>query len=225
MTIGKLTLLYSLFTFVLLSGSFSLKAQDVYITKQGNIIIEWTDSLAGDFSFREKWEYPAGVFRNSFGQISCDGLCPEGVWGMKNREGMIYKDSLKQFYQLVDTTHLLFTLESTSNCYEFGGTNYIEARKNENGIVKCATANNVGTHSSLQFELLQDTCLPVIELNSITELGIHQFECTDGKILVDRELWRQGILKAKFHFGFHDDLDTNRSMYWKGEIYTEIGSQ
>ena len=61
------------------------------------ISIKWVDNIENDFSFKERWSYPEGVYKNKFGQLSCDGICPPEIDQMKNEEGKIYPDSLKAF--------------------------------------------------------------------------------------------------------------------------------
>ena len=64
------------------------------------IQITWADNLLGDFSFKENWEYLEGVYKNEFGQLSCDGFCPPETDQMKDKNGKIFEDSLAAFYQL-----------------------------------------------------------------------------------------------------------------------------
>lgn len=66
--------------------------------KSGEIEISWVDNLPGDFSFAKNWDYPEGVYRNEFGQLSCDGLCPQEVDRMMDENGKIYEDSFTAFF-------------------------------------------------------------------------------------------------------------------------------
>lgn len=94
---------------ILLIGilSFGFIVDTKITDKDAEIKIQWVDDLKGDFSFRTKWSYPEGIYKNKFGQLSCDGFCPEGTESLKDNEGRIYTDSLTKFYQLVDTTPLM----------------------------------------------------------------------------------------------------------------------
>lgn len=56
------------------------------------ISIKWVDNIENDFSFKERWSYPEGVYKNKFGQLSRDGICPPEIDQMKNEEGKIYPD-------------------------------------------------------------------------------------------------------------------------------------
>ncbi|MFW5775011.1 MAG: hypothetical protein ACOCW2_01870, partial [Chitinivibrionales bacterium] len=72
---------------------------------QGIIAIEWTNRLSGDFSFRRQWSYPEGVYRNRFGQLSCDGLCPDEAYALIDSTGKVNPDSIDRFYRIIDTAH------------------------------------------------------------------------------------------------------------------------
>ena len=107
--------------------------------KQGikNIPITWVADLHGDFSFKDKWDYPEGVYKNEAGQIICDGFCPPETDMMKDKAGNIIKDSFEAYYRLVDTSHLFYSLKSKSTCYEWAGSNYISASRVTADTVLC----------------------------------------------------------------------------------------
>ena len=186
------------------------------------IEIQWATDLNEDFSFIKNWNYQEGIYKNRFGQLSCDGFCPERTWNMKDENGMILKDSLETFYKLIDTTHIYHSIESKVNMYEYSGTNFIEVQRTNGDTIKCFTINNASTHSSLLIELVNNTCIAKVDFNSIRNIDRHIFHCKSGKMIIDKEEWKKGILKAKFDFTFKNDLDENIPLYWKGLIYKEI---
>jgi hypothetical protein len=191
--------------------------------ESGEVKVAWKENFSGDFSFKDNWSYPEGVYKNEFGQLSCDGLCPPEIDRMKAKNGMIIKDSLKAFYQLVDTTHQFYSTQSDAWCYEWAGTNFAVAKKINEDKVICFTQNNAGTHSSLNLIILKNKCIPTIKLNSVSfpnETKTYTFK--SGKIEIDNNLWNKGILKANFDFIFNHPEDPTKSMFWKGKIYTKI---
>jgi hypothetical protein len=97
--------------------------------KSGEIDIRWAKNLTGDFSFMKNWDYPEGVYKNEFGQLSCDGVCPPEIDRMKDDNGKIYEDSLNAFYKLVDTTHQFHSINSDAWTYEWAGTNFATAKR------------------------------------------------------------------------------------------------
>ena len=192
---------------------------------QGEIKINWTNNLSGDFSFKENWDYPDGVYKNEFGQLSCDGLCPPETDKMKDEEGRIFEDSLAVFYQLVDTTHRFHSIQSDAWCYEWDGTDFVTATRLNNDTILCFTHNNVATHSSLHLTITKNKCIPIIELNSINHsTEIINYTCKSGKIEIDKNFWAKGILKAKFDLIFDHKENPPKEMYWRGNIYADIGN-
>jgi len=148
------------------------------------ITIKWVDNLQGDFSFANNWSYPEGVYKNEFGQISCDGLCPDEIEVMKDSTGRIYEDSLHSFYEFIDTTHQMHSIQCDAWCYEWAGTDFIEVfRKSENSV-NCFTMTGIDTHCSLNIEIIGDTCYVVIDLKSIEQGGDVNFYCTSGYITI-----------------------------------------
>jgi hypothetical protein len=109
--------------------TFGFVIDSRFTDKSEQIKIQWIDNLDGDFDFRTKWSYSEGIYRNEFGQLSCDGFCPEGTESMKDSEGKIHPDSLTRFYQLVDTTHQFYSISCEAWCYEWGGTDFITAKQ------------------------------------------------------------------------------------------------
>jgi len=194
----------------------------IKITNSSPIKISWLKELKGDFSFRHKWEYPEGVFRNSYGQVTCDGFCPDEVHDMFDIKGKIKKDSLKSFYKFVDTSHIPHSLSSTAWCYEWAGTDFIEASRKSGDTVFLASQLNEGTHCSLELSFIKDTCYAVINLVSVVSGGSALFYCTDGYITLDKTLWAKGIIKAIFSFNFKNDEDPKTPIFWKGKIYAKI---
>ena len=184
--------------------------------------IVWATDLKGDFSFTKQWSYPEGVYKNKYGQLSCDGLCPTEIDNMKDAKGKIYKDSLKAFYQYVDTSHLHHTISCDAWCYEWAGTDFIGVYRKPNDTVFCKTLMNVATHCSLELTIKDDNCEAVIDLVSIVWGRNAKFYCTNGNMIIDKDLWKQGILKATFNFGFAHTENPKKPVYWKGKIYSKI---
>ena len=115
----------------------------------GVVEIQWVDDLSGDFSFKDKWSHPEGIFTNEFGQLVCDGFCPPGVENMRDKNGRIIADSIELYYNLVDTIPLFHTIQSEAETYEWAGTDFITVERINKDTVNCFTLNNASTHSSL----------------------------------------------------------------------------
>ncbi len=216
------------FKFIIILLLFLIGASCKTIEKETEsthkIKIEWTENIEGDFSFKEKWSYEEGIYENSFGQLSCDGICPEEIDRMKDEYGKIYKDSLQAFYKIIDTTHIFHSLKSENRMYEYSGTNFIEFQKHENGIIKGKSMNNVSTHSNLILELQNDLCYAYVIFNSIRNLGENHFPLESGNIKIDKTLFENGIIKAEFDFKFENTLESDKELFWNGKIYSEIKS-
>ena len=80
---------------------------------------------------------------------------------------------------------------------------------------------NEATHCSLNLILVDDKCTPTIELVSVAPNGNRIYECKNGTIEIDQALWRKNILKATFDIDFVND-ENEKSIFWKGKIYTRI---
>ena len=194
-------------------------------TSQGTskpVKIVWVNNLTGDFSFTKKWSYPEGIFKNDFGQLICDGFCPSEIENMSDDNGRIYKDSLKAYYKIVDTSHFYHTISSDAWCYEWAGTDFIDVYRESNDTLFCKTRLNAATHCSLELMITGDSCIAIIDLISIVPGGNEKFYCTNGDITIDKNLWKQGILKARFSFNFDHPENLGKPVYWNGKIYSKI---
>ena len=197
---------------------------NLYSTGQSTSIpikIKWVDNLSGDFSFTKKWSYHEGIYRNEYGQLSCDGFCAPGVESMIDSNGKILKDSIQAFYKLVDTTHLRHSFASKGWCYEWAETDFIDVLRHGDSV-SCYTWTNAAMHCTLQLKIINDTCTAIIDLNSIVPGGDAIYYCTNGYITIDRKKWLKGIMKAEFNFNFGHPEDPKKPIYWKGKIYSKI---
>lgn len=189
-----------------------------------SIQIQWTENLEGDFSFKNNWSYPEGVFRNEYGQLSCDGICPLEIDNMIDDHGEIREDSLEAFYNLVDTAHLYHSIVMETNVKEWAGTDFIFVKKVGTDTLQCVTSVNAGTHSYLNLIIVKDMVTPTLEINSvIASDGIEAYECSGGEIIVDKNCFQAGILKASFNFSFKNEAQNDtESKYCRGQIYAKI---
>ena len=188
----------------------------------GQLAIEWKKDLKGDFTFANQWDYPAGVYKNEYGQLSCDGFCPPETDAMKDLQGRIFDDSLSAFYQWVDTTHQVHSLQSEAQCPEWAGTDYMFATRVQDTIV-CYSLCNAATHCSLRLRLIHNTCMASVLLQSITGRTT-TYLLERGYIKIDPEQLQKGILKAAFQLDFGKDRLSGKPVLWKGLIYTKVQS-
>jgi len=186
------------------------------------ITIQWVDHMEGDFSFKDNWSYPEGIYLNQFGQVSCDGLCPPEIDDMKDDNGKIKAEMLHAFYLLVDTTRQYHSILSEARVYEWAGTDFIQANRISRDTVICSTLNNAATHSSLQMVITDNKVKPTIILTSVKANESSIFTCMDGSIIINRHLWEQGIIQATFHFIFDGVMNDGQQMWWKGLIYAKV---
>lgn len=192
------------------------------IIESDPIKIEWVRNLNGDFGFHHEWSYPENVFLNDFGQLSCDGLCPAEIASMIDTTGRIIEDSLAAFYNLIDTTHQMHSLESEAWCYEYAGTNFMHFwRTNDKEIIGKSQCN-AATHSLLELKINGNFCRPSIYLNSISRGFNYHFLCSEGTIQIDPFYFKKGVIKATFDFKFANPLNPSDHLYWKGKIFSII---
>lgn len=184
--------------------------------------MNWVSGIKGDFSFAKKWRYPEGILLNGYGQLSCDGFCPPESYAMIDSTGKICKDSLTAFYQVVDTSHQFYSIQCKAWCYEWAGTDFIEATQKSADTVYCYTLLNAATHCSLQLTIVGDQCFAIIDLNSIVKGGSARYACINGFITIDKSLWKKGTMKAVFSFNFEHKENPGKPVYWKGKIFTKI---
>ncbi|MFK7784144.1 MAG: hypothetical protein AB8B56_03450 [Crocinitomicaceae bacterium] len=189
----------------------------------------WVDSISGDFSFVEEWDYSEGVYVNQWGQLSCDGLCPMEIDRMKDEKGRVYDDSLTSFYTYVDTSHLHYSFEGSARVYEYGDCHYASASE-VNGMIHIQTDVNIATHSSLHIVL--DTSKdsnPVkriyILYNSIRNVPRKVYLALNGNIELSKEKLKDGIVQLTFDLDFQsEDTDKQGLQHWEGKILTELES-
>jgi len=204
--------------------SFKFGKYENFKESGSKLEIKWVEKMESNFEFTNNWSYPEGIYKNRFGQLSCDGICPIEIDEMKDDEGRIKEELLKAFYEIIDTTHLFHSLESESNVPEFAGSNFIQVKRQDKEKININTSTNVATHSSLQIEIDKSKFTAWIDLNSITPTGKHKFTISKGNLIIEKQSWEKGILKAEFDFKFENTLNKTRTkaFYWKGKMLKEI---
>ncbi|MBQ4822364.1 hypothetical protein [Aquimarina sp. MMG016] len=213
-------------SFLLLIG-ISCKTYEKKANSENRIKIEWVENLNGDFSFREKWNYNEGIYRNKNGELRLDtGLFPpefqKVINRMKDETGEIFKDSLSKYYKIIDTTHIFHSIKSETNVYEGTIYDHMEFKKMKNSGIKGETINNISGYSHLHIKLENEHCYAWNQYNSTRNLGNHIFNLKNGKILIDKSLFLKGIIKAEFDFNFKNTLALKEKLFWKGKIYSTI---
>jgi hypothetical protein len=191
-------------------------------TKDRLVEITWQKNLEGDFSFNEKWSYPLGVYKNRWGQVSCDGFCPIETDAMRDSVGRLYENSLTSFYSLVDTTHLQHSLLAVGSMYEWTGSDHINFKKQEDGSVIGSSTCNASNHTSLHIKMEDDKIKAWLDFVGIRDVKRHIFPLKDGWIKMDKKLFSEGIVKASFHFDFINTIDASVPLNCEGKIYSEI---
>lgn len=185
--------------------------------------IDWEDHLEGDFSFKNNWSYNENVFKNSIGQLVCDGFCDEELYQMRDENGIIYPDSISNYYEMFDTTHFYHTLECESNCSEFTGTYFVRLEKRSGDTLFCQTYGTVSTHCYLELTIVGDEVFPVAAINSILGSGKPEYyDLISGYLKIDKLNWDKGIFKAEFNYRFLDSKFPEEDIFWKGKIYALI---
>lgn len=188
-----------------------------------NFKIQWVDTLEGDFSFKDHWQYPEGIWHNEFGQLYNGNYSTEISERMLDSNSKILDDSLDSYYKIFDTTHIFQSIVSDGWCYEFRKPFDIKAHEEENKIVKCSTEISISGHSCLYIEIDGDFFrTEIIYYSVVSSKGRPKFKCTDGYLKVAKKEWQNGILKAEFKFNFHNHLDTEKKIFWNGRIYKVI---
>ena len=220
--------------FILISLLFiigiSCKTKQKIANSENKIKIEWVQSLNGDFSFNEKWNYGDGIYRNQNGELRLDsGMIPqeieETINKMKNKKDEIYKDSLTKYYKIIDTTHIFHSIKSIANVYENTVYDHFEFKKMKNGEIKGETINFISGYSHLHIKLENNYCYAWNDYKSILGLGNHIFNLKSGRILIDKTLFQKGIIKAEFEFKFKNTLEKTKKLSWKGKIYSKIKTE
>ena len=184
--------------------------------------IDWVKNISSNFDFSSNWSYPEGVYRNQYGQLSCDGICPIEIDEMKDEHGKIKGNFLKTFYEIIDTTHLFYSIHSETNAPEYTEANFISIKYIDDKEIIIRSKSNISTHSSLNVLIKDSTFSAWIDVKSITPNGNHRFKLKNGTLKVEEESWKKGILKAVFDLKFEDTLFKKKEMFWKGKLLKTI---
>jgi hypothetical protein len=187
------------------------------------ITITWVDKIPGNFSFIKKWNYHDNVFRNQYGELICDGDCPPNIYELQDSNSRVIKDSMKVYYERLDTSHQYHSMQCDAWTYGWSGTDYVDVLQINKDSFHCTSRSNPGTYSNIHLGINSKNCTPYIVFRSINmRVGTLTYLCTGGFIKIDKNLWKQGIMKAEFSFTYEHNEDPEQPMYWKGKIYAAI---
>jgi hypothetical protein len=184
------------------------------------IYVEWTDNIDNDFAFKDQWSYGEAIFRNQYGQLICDGLCPSEIYDMSDSEGRIFEDSLQRYYRLVDTTHYYHSIVIDERQPDSLG--YIYVKQLSKDSIECITAGGVSTSKLLQIQIVKNVCFPVVKWASPAPNSDWTYPCVGGSLKIDKSYWKQGIMKSLFTFTFYDEFGDKKTFTLTGKIYADI---
>jgi hypothetical protein len=219
---SKIHYLHLLLPLIYIYGCGDHKMNNSNLEQKSKAIkISWISALKGNFSFTQQWSYPEGIYKSEMGEVKCDGFCPESINKMMDENGAILKDSITAYYKLIDTSHIQSSIQCDAWCYEYAGTNTVNVIKNKDTI-ECYTQQNVATHCSLKLQIINNNCVPTIELTSIAPNGNKIYTCKGGEIKIDNTAFQKDTLKATFDFTFDHPENPKQPMYWKGMILQKI---
>ncbi|MBS1634572.1 MAG: hypothetical protein JST26_01530 [Bacteroidetes bacterium] len=206
------------------SFCFAQKPKLKHLKQPLPLLVQWCDSLAGDFTFTRQWSYPWGVEMKKNGHAGCadGGFCPERCYRMMDDQGIVLKDSTEIFYRLLDTTHLFHTLECEAKMSEWDGSDFMHVYRSTPTSVYAYSETSISTHCSLQLRFEHDTCYASVDLNSIMPEGSAVYYCLKGFVQLDRIYWAKGMMKARFEFYFKEPGSSKELLYWKGRIMAPI---
>jgi len=199
------------------SSNYELE-DDAFLNSPADpISIEWVENINDDFEFTKQWSYKEGVYLNSFGQVSCDGFCPERTDQMKDSYGRVLKDSLTVFYQLVDTTHIFHTLKSTNDNEDKSYVNYITASKVNDSTFTLQTTQNSHIYGGLKILLIHSNCYSeIVVISPNPAIGTQYYKLIKGHISIELPTFNKGIIKSKFDLTF--ELDSHEFVNWQGLV-------
>jgi len=201
--------------------NYSLITNEFLTSNANPISIKWVEKLNGEFEFTKIWSYKEGIYRNSFGQLSCDGFCPERIDKMKDSKGKILKDSLIVFYQLIDTTHIFHNLNSIIDNEEKSYVNFINTSQVNESVFTLFTIQNSHIYGSLKIMLINSKCFSeIVVISPNPVVGMVCYKLKTGNIYIESEAFKKGIIKSKFDFTF--ELDNQSQIEWKGFINVTI---
>ena len=188
----------------------------------------WINELDDDFSFIRDWEYHEGIYMNQWGQLSCDGFCPEEIDPLTDDQGRIYDDSLTKFYSLVDTTHRYFSHEGFVQAYAYSECNHASAKKVD-GKIHIETEMNIATHTALHIIFdpnIEHKENPLIRAYliyyNIRATDPVEYPALNGFINISPQKLDEGIIQMSFDLKFESDKDDEDLQYWEGKIYTPL---
>jgi hypothetical protein len=212
-------------------SNFKVKPED--FPRLSNFKINYSDSVPGDFSFKNIKHYPAYIFKKETGQLYLDVLVPEEIQHMKDSNGEVIHDSLPRYYSLLDTNQIPWS--SNSDSWTIGWIDGLHDLVYEKigDTIKFSNICYGGIYSSFNFIIIGDSIASFIRWTPIMLVEDNtktNFEATAITAYLDKQLIKKGIVKLNIKADYNDgekrDAKNPRpKMYFYGCIYFDLSKK
>lgn len=221
-------------TFCFIQFAF-LHAQKDKINLLKKFPISFVDSVHADFSFKDTWRYPFGVYKRDDGVLRCDGFCAPELERFYDTTREIMPQFVDSYYFYVDTSHIPLN-NKIIDAWTFGwaGSAFMNYNKKQDTI-ELNTMGGAGGYGGFRFVLIKDSLISYSKFNSpqhsVKEKHKSVFECTQIKLTMDRGLYANNIIKCHIKADYNDGLTQEEKIkagrnyppiHFEGLIYLDL---
>ena len=201
-----------------------LNAQNTAKTnKDVSVLVTWVDTITGDFSFAQKWEYAYNITRNKWGELHRwyqPDMEPPGLF---EPDGHIKKDSIAAYYKNTDTTHYYYNIYWESDCFsnrtESPDVLFVQFTP---GNIFCTNTRSGKSNCKFRMNMGADSCHMNSTVVDVLPMDDVYYNGVSGYIKIDQHKYREGIIKAEFYFDFRHPYNPDEKHFWKGRMYVKM---
>jgi hypothetical protein len=206
----------------LIAAIGSLKANQISAQNTGpgaNLpIVFMQDRPAADYGFSENWKYKPHIYRLKNGQLRCS-VCPADALPLVEKNGKVKKKNLAAYYSVIDTAHLLQTMQSETDIPGFVQPRFtIGKRTSETDY---SLSDSIGKGSTFSWQVSGQRIKAEITLSN-PDGYTRTYKASSGGMQLSLSGWVGGKMEGLFDFVFTNVSNPDDKLYWKGVLLCPV---
>jgi hypothetical protein len=182
------------------------------------LIVLLQERPAANYEFSQNWTYKPHIYRLKNGQLRCS-VCPADALPLVEKNGKVKKKNLAAYYSVIDTAHLLQTMQSETDIPGFVQPRFtIGKRTSETDY---SLSDSIGKGSTFSWQVSGQRIKAEITLSN-PDGNTRTYKASSGGMQLSLSGWVGGKMEGLFDFVFTNVSNPDDKLYWKGVLHCPI---
>ena len=173
---------------------------------------------AANYEFSQNWTYKPHIYRLKNGQLRCS-VCPADALPLVEKNGKVKKKNLAAYYGVIDTAHLLQTMQSETDIPEFVQPRFTKGKRMSE--TEFSLRDTIGKGSTFTWHVASNVVNAELSLSN-PDGSSRIYKASSGGMQLSLSGWVGGKMEGLFDFVFVNVNNPDDKLYWKGVLLCPI---